>query len=118
MDDIIGGGLRGGTDFLPRGRPPEPHIPVVKDPPRPPRVPMDEPHVEPPKPTGWKKKAVAAGTGVVATGATVAAIAGPTLLQAGKTAATVAIVEDILNNPKKLAMVGGLIVFYFVLTRR
>jgi|MDSW01.1.fsa_nt_gb hypothetical protein len=118
MDDLIEGGLRGGTDFLPRGRPPEPNIPVVRDHPQAPRVPMDEPHVEPPKTGGWKNKAKVAAGGVVATGATVAAIAGPTLLQAGKTAATVAIVEDILNNPKKLAMVGGLIVFYFVLTRR
>ena len=118
MDDLIGGGLRGGTDFLPRGRPSEPHIPVVKDHPQAPRVPMDEPHVEPPKTGGFRKKATVAAGGVVATGVAVGAAVGPTLLQAGKTAATVAIVEDILNNPKKLAMVGGLIVFYFVLTRR
>ncbi len=93
-------------------------VPVHTKPPEAPRLPMDEIPHEPPKTGGWKNKAVAAAGGVVATGATVAAVAGPTLLQAGKTAATVAVVEDILNDPKKLAMVGGLIVFYFVLTRR
>jgi hypothetical protein len=93
-------------------------VPVHTKPPEAPRLPMDEIPHEPPKTGGWRKPAAAAATGVVATGAAVGAAVGPTLLQAGKTAATVAVVEDILNDPKKLAMVGGLIVFYFVLTRR